>query len=334
MITNLVAKKRSASFGPVSGSADRGAWGLASLILLSVLMIASAGAATYALPPAGEGLVGQAFYVKSRHEDTLLDIARRHGLGIDEIQQANPGVDLWLPGEGADILIPAQHVLPDAPRRGIVLNLAEKRLYYFPKPQGDEPPQVITHPISIGREGWSTPVGSFHIVTKQKDPAWYPPASIRAEHEEKGDPLPTVVPPGPDNPLGQYALRLSARGYLIHGTNKPWGVGMEVSHGCIRMYPENIETLFPVVAKGTPVTIVDQPYKVGWYQGKLYLEVHVEDEEWRRDLLDSALDDAGRGGNAEVDWQAVQAAQLENIGLPRVVGGQRLEAGDHLYMIF
>jgi len=281
----------------------------------------------YRLADPADSVIGRAFYVKSRHEDTLLDIGRHNGLGYDEMKHANPQLDMWVPGEGSDVLVPTLFVLPKAPRRGVVLNLAEKRLYYYP---GD-PQQVATYAISIGREGWDTPQGSFHIVRKDKDPAWYPPASIRKEHAEQGRPLPAVVPAGPDNPLGQHALRLSATGYLIHGTNKPWGLGMEVSHGCIRMYPENIAELFPKVSVKTPVTIVDQPYKVGWLGDELYLEVHRKEGEAAKPLKEVVPAEVAQAPGVTVDWGEVQRAVSENTGLPRLVG-DRSNTGNLLYL--
>jgi L,D-transpeptidase ErfK/SrfK len=287
--------------------------------------------ATYRLADDGDGVIGRAFYVKARHEDTLLDIARQNGLGYDEMKHANPGVDMWVPGDGANVLVPTQYVLPKAPRRGVVLNLAEKRLYYYPPRAGE----VVTYAISIGREGWSTPLGSFHIVRKDLDPAWYPPASIRQEHAADGRPLPRVVPAGPDNPLGRHALRLSAKGYLIHGTNKPWGLGMEVSHGCIRMYPEDIERLFPQVSVKTPVTIVDQPYKVGWRGDDLYLEVHLKDGEGAKPISEIIPPEIAQAAGVSVDWGEVRQAVEENTGLPRIVGGRRGRANwFYLDMIF
>jgi L,D-transpeptidase ErfK/SrfK len=306
------------------------------LLLLGLALIASdwafaAARSTFRLTNEGDSVVGGAFYVKSRHEDTLLDIGRQNGLGYDEMKHANPNVDIWVPGDGTDVLVPNLYVLPNAPRRGIVLNLAEKRLYYYPAETGE----VVTYAISIGREGWSTPLGNFHITRKDLDPAWYPPASIRKEHAEEGRPLPRVVPAGPDNPLGRHALRLSAEGYLIHGTNKPWGLGMEVSHGCIRMYPEDIERLFPEVSVKTPVTIVDQPYKVGWRGNDLYLEVHLK--EGAEAAQPSAVIPASiaEAEGVSVDWGEVQQAMEENTGLPRVVGSRQNTANwFYLDMIF
>lgn len=234
--------------------------GLFALALLLAAAPRSAGAAE---------LVGDLLGVPSRHVviegETLVDLARRYDLGFVELVAANPGVDPWIPPVGADLVLPTAHLLPDAPRRGLVINLAELRLYYF-----DPAGPVATFPIGIGSEGWETPVGQTRIVRKRAKPTWTPPASIRAERPH----LPAYIPPGPNNPLGDFALDLGWPGYLIHGTNKPDGVGRRVSHGCIRLYPEDISWLFAHVPEGTPVTVVDQPVKVGWSGGALYLEVH------------------------------------------------------------
>ncbi len=264
-------------------------------------------------------IVGRLYKVLASEEDTLIDIARRYGLGYKEIRAANPGVDPWLPRAGTAVLLPTRFVLPDAPREGIVLNLAAMRLFHYPPPAAGEPRLVITHPIAIGREDWPTPQGRTEVVAKVKDPSWNVPASIRAEHAAQGDPLPAVVPPGPDNPLGRYALRLGLPGYLIHGTNKPAGIGMRVTHGCVQLYPEDIESLFPEVAVGTPVRIVDQPVLAGWDRDELYLEAHpalAEDENSsaRIKLLDKVLEEAlARGRTAYIDRG--RAARLLETGL-------------------
>jgi len=250
-----------------------------TLLVLGALSALTVKAETFILPPADVDLVGEIRIVYATHEDTLLDIARRHSLGHDEIIQANPGVDRWLPGAGTPVVLPTRYILPDTPRQGMVLNVPEMRLYYYPKPKSGEKPVVITHPVSIGRMDWNTPLGKTSVVAKQKDPAWYPPASIKAEHAAQGDILPDVVPGGPDNPLGRYALRLGIPGYLIHSTNKPYGIGMRVTHGCVRLYPEDIERLFPQVPVGTPVYIINQPVKAGWLAGTLFLESHPPLEE-------------------------------------------------------
>lgn len=296
------------------------------IVLAGALCALPAQATTFRLQNPNDGVVGEAFYLKTRHEDTLLDVARHNNLGYDDMKYANQRVDMWVPGDGSEVLIPTMFVLPSAPRNGIVLNLAEKRLYYYPS--SDE---VTTYAISIGREGWNTPLGNFHISRKVKDPTWTPPASIRAEHAEKGDILPAVVPAGPDNPLGQYALRLSAESYLIHGTNKPWGLGMQVSHGCIRMYPEGIADLFPKVSVKTPVTIVSQPFKTGWLGDDLYLEVHATDEDLAKPLSEVVPPALADAEGVSVDWEEVRRAVSENTGLPHLVGG-RQKPGNWLYL--
>ena len=234
----------------------------------------AARAEVFPLPPEGDDVIGSVAVIESVAEDTFVDIARRHGLGYTELRRANPDVDPWLPGAGTRIVLPTRFVLPDAPRRGVVLNLPEYRLYYYPPAVDGKPRTVHTYPISIGRMDWETPLGSTRVTAKAERPTWYPPASIRAEHAADGDPLPGVVPPGPDNPLGDHALRLGLPGYLIHGTNRPAGVGMRVTHGCIRMFPEDIAVLFGMLPVGTPVNIVNQPIKFGWEQGELFVEAH------------------------------------------------------------
>ena len=233
---------------------------------------------------APDEVLGRLQVVRARHEDTFPDLARRYNLGYDELRLANSTVDPWVPGEGTSVLLPTQFILPDTPRQGVVLNLAAMRLFYFPDTGQSEVPRVLTHPVGIGRLEWPTPTGSTAVVSKARDPVWYVPRSIRREHAAAGDPLPSQVPPGPDNPLGEYVLQLGMPGYLIHGTNKPYGVGMRVSHGCVRLYPEDIEPLFRMVPIGTPVHIVNQPYLAGWLAGTLYLEAHEpmagDEREW------------------------------------------------------
>jgi L,D-transpeptidase ErfK/SrfK len=253
-----------------------------SLLVLSGLIgVPSAQAAEFWMAE-GDEVFGEVQVIEARHEDTFVALARTYNVGYEELRQANPGIDEWLPGEGTLITIPSHYVLPRAPQRGIVVNVAELRMYYFPAESGPLPEgvapgsrRVITHPISIGRMDWSTPLGVTTITGKVANPSWYPPQSIRDEHAARNDILPRVVPPGPDNPLGNHAMRLGLPGYLIHGTNKPSGVGMRVTHGCVRMFPEDIEALYRTVPVGTAVNIVNQPVKIGWTaDGTLYLEAH------------------------------------------------------------
>lgn len=278
----------------------------------------------------GSDLVGAIGTVRVTYEDTLTDIARRTGLGYEDMLRANPGVDPWLPGEDAEVVLPTRYVLPAAFRQGLVVNLPEYRLYYFTSIEGQ--PAVATFPISIGRMDWETPLGRHRIVSKQARPTWYPPESIRAEHAADGDILPRAIPPGPQNPLGDYAMRLSQSGYLIHGTNKPVGIGMQVTHGCIRMYPEDIAWLFPVIPVGAAVQIVNEPYKFGWSGDGLYLEVHphLEGDE-RADADGSGMTEvmqqyvrATANRPAQVDWALVEEAYRAKLGIPVRVGSLAL----------
>jgi L,D-transpeptidase ErfK/SrfK len=247
-----------------------------------------------------QAVIGEPQIVYTREENTFSDLAREYGLGYDEIVAANPDIDPWLPGDGTAVLLPTQYVLPDVSRRGLILNIASKRLFYFPEVADGVPIQVLTYPIGIGRVGWETPLGDTTVVAKARDPSWYVPASVRRERAEMGSPLPAVVPPGPDNPLGHFVLKLDMPGYLIHGTNQPYGVGMRVSHGCIRLYPENIEPLYGMVGIGEAVTIINEPYLAGWRDGELYFESHapLEDdvitpEERMQELFDRARNTSG-----------------------------------------
>jgi len=255
----------------------------------------------------------------TREEDTLLDIAKDRDLGYVEIRAANPGIDPWLPGAGRTVILPSQHVLPDAPRRGIVINLAELRLYYYPL-HGE--PQ--TFPIGIGGEGKETPVGRTVVADKRAHPVWIP---TKSEHEENPD-LPASVGPGPDNPMGDYALYLGWKGYAMHGTNKPYSIGRRDSHGCIRLFPDDIAWLYRAVAPQTPVAVVDQPAKVGWIDDELYLEVHptqadadaLEAEGAPRSTEAIDADDLvvkAAGGDApRLDWYTIHLAETRRDGIP------------------
>lgn len=275
-------------------------------------------------------LLGEPQVLFARYENTFAKIAREYNVGYDALRRANPGVDDWLPGEGTPVYLPTSSIVPAAPRQGILINLPAMRLYYFEDRGVDERNErelaITMHPIGIGREGWATPTGEATVTEKVVDPAWYPPASVRKDHAERGDPLPAIVPPGPDNPLGRHAMALSMPGYLIHGTNRPAGVGLRVSAGCIRLYPEDIEALFERVPRGTPVRIVDEPVLAGWRDGELYLEVHQPLEEDERDLheeatrvIAAALERAGRAG-VELDAAAIARVVEERRGMPFPIG--------------
>jgi L,D-transpeptidase ErfK/SrfK len=282
-----------------------------------------AGARTFEL---NGDLVGELVLGSSLRADTLSDLARAYDQGYLEMRWANPKIDPWLPGEETEILIPSYYILPEAPQQGIVVNVPEMRLYYYMPGNDNEPPRVATHPISIGRQQWTTPHGATKIVQKVKDPNWYPPESIREEHAAEGDPLPEVVPAGPDNPLGAYKMRLGLPGYLIHGTNKPYGIGMRVTHGCVRMYPKDVEQIFNSVKVGTSVHIVNQPYKVGIARDQIYLEVHphlVEDRDIFRDQFSYVVEliaAKSSGYEVQLNWTALQGVIRDKSGVPTSVG--------------
>jgi L,D-transpeptidase ErfK/SrfK len=292
--------------------------------LLLAALAAPALAATYPLPPPGESLVGELGSKQTAEEDTLVDVARRERLGYEELVLANPGVDRWLPGEGTTVLLPTRFILPDAPREGIVVNLAEFRLYYYPKPKRGAPAVVETYAVSAGRDDWQTPQAARTRISRRlENPAWYPPRTIREEHARDGRPLPAVVPPGPDNPLGPLALKLAIPGgYFIHGTSKPFGIGMKVTHGCLRLYPDDMQQLFRAVPEGTPVRVLNQPYKFAWRGGLLYVEAHPEATEGAppqaayerlREHLAEAL---RQRPDYEPDWAWAESIALQPRGVP------------------
>jgi L,D-transpeptidase ErfK/SrfK len=299
----------------------------------------------FTIDPAGSEVVGYVQRTIIGKEDTLPDIARRFDVGYEEMLLANPGVDPWLPGAGREVLVPTRFVLPVAPHEGVVVNVAAMRIFYYPPHKKGEPQEVFTHPIGIGKVGWKTPEGTTKIVGRQKDPVWVVPKSVRDEHAEDGEVLPVKVPAGPDNPLGQYAFRLGWPSYLIHGTNKPYGVGMRSSHGCMRLYPEDIAVFFDTIPIGTKVTIVNQPYLFGWRDGTLYLQAYavLEDvapaagrvtpdraaaADWSRDhkrllgnLLNPKLRKRIADHDKEIDWQRVGDLAHAPRGIPVPVTG-------------
>ncbi len=278
-------------------------------------------------PVSAHTVFGSLRFYQAQKGDTFLDIARYYDLGINELEDANPGIDPWLPPPGKPILLPTQWVLPDVEYKGIVVNIPEMRLYYF-RSAGPNATVVTTYPVGLGRDDWKTPVGKFTVQEKTVNPVWVPPQSIKEEHRRDGRPLPDFIPGGhPDNPLGKYRLRLSMQLYSIHGTNIPWGVGMQVSHGCVRLYPEDIEHLFPLVPVGTPGEFVYQPVKAGVRDGRVYLEVH-------KDIYDHtvALHREARrvleklGLAALADPEKVKEVVLRQNGVPEDVTLERAEA--------
>ncbi len=286
------------------------------------------------LVEAGSDIVGYVQKTIVGRDDTLPDIARRFDVGYEEMVSANPGVDPWLPGVGKEVVVPTQFILPAAPREGVVVNLAAMRIFYYPPHKKGEPQVVFTHPIGIGTVGWKTPEGTARIVSRQKDPVWVVPKSIREEHAKDGDILPAQVPAGPDNPLGAYEFRLDWPSYLIHGTNKPYGVGMRSSHGCIRLYPEDIAVLFDMIPIGTRVTVVNQPYLFGWRDGTLYLQAYgvMEDDsrDWSKNrkvllakLLSPKLQKKIAAHDKDIDWQRVGDLAHSPRAIPvPITGGQ------------
>lgn len=276
----------------------------------------------FILDSADQQIVGELQVIEARYEDTFVDIARSYTLGYDELVEANPGVDPWLPGAGVRIVLPTRFVLPDAPRDGIVINLASKRLFWYPAPVEDGPQEVVTFPIGIGQFDTPTPEGTTTVVSKARDPVWIVPRSILAEYAAEGTPLPPQVPPGPDNPLGRYMLGLGLTSYLIHGTNRPAGVGMRVSHGCVRLFPENIEFLFDNVEVGVPVYIVNQPFLVAWDEGRLWFESHAKEAANRRDryAVIAALFDEAMGDRKyrfdDIDLHRAGEVAAEGMGIP------------------
>jgi L,D-transpeptidase ErfK/SrfK len=274
-----------------------------------------------------QDVVGVVQVVTATRDDTLTDIARRFNVGYEEIVRANPKVDPWLPGEGREIVVPSQFILPDAPRTGLVINIAAMRIFYYPPVRRGERPVVLTHPIGIGKVGWRTPEGVTKIVRRQQDPTWRVPVSVRKEHHENGEDLDPVIGPGPDNPLGKYAFYLQWPSYLIHGTNKPAGVGLRSSHGCIRLYPEDIAQLFAMVPLGTQVRVVNQPFVFGWRDGQLYMQpldvLEDDTRDWAkapRKLLSKSLaatlQQQLKAHRTQVDWTLVSALARAPRGVP------------------
>ncbi len=265
----------------------------------------------------GEDVIGRLAIIRLEEGDTLPDIARHFSLGIHAISAANPGVDVWVPEAGERVILPLRFILPDAPRNGIVVNLAAMRLFRY-KEDGTSL-WVTTYPIGVGTSERPTPTGTMHVARKAVRPTWHVPASIAREHRMKGDILPAAVPPGPENPLGEYALYLSKSGYLIHGTNKPASIGLSATNGCLRLYPENVKVLFEDTPVDTPVLIVHQPYLLGQRNGVLYLEAHSPLEEsgaleWEK--LHETLRAIEKKAGRRMDWKTVQEVKTAVRGIP------------------
>jgi L,D-transpeptidase ErfK/SrfK len=298
----------------------------ASALLVAAASVAPAAhGATFLLPVDGSTIVGRVQVVTDIGGNTLLDIARRYGLGYDEIVAANPGMSVWLPPRDGRIVVPTQFVLPQKPWVGIVVNVAQRRLFYFPQPQTGEAPRVLTYPLGVAREGWPTPLGRTAIVAKYRDPAWRVPESIHDERRREGEPeLPAWVAPGADNPLGMHALQTGFRSILIHATNRPWGIGLPVTHGCLRLYPEDAAELFAAVRIGTPVRIVNERFVVGVRAGGVFMASFEaaageteQDALWQAaSAVDRVLAEARSKRVLEVDWSRVREAALGRHVIP------------------
>jgi L,D-transpeptidase ErfK/SrfK len=305
---------------------------LFTLLFCASCLAATSQAETFQLASDSSSIIGELRETRSRHEDTLIDIAREFNLGYDQIVKANPSTNRWIPGDGSRILLPSKYLLPDAPRNGVVVNIAELRLYYFLPAQKGQLGSVVTFPVSIGRMDWKTPLGDTVVVRKDKDPAWYPPKSIKEEHARDGDPLPDMIPGGhPENPLGGFALRLGIPGYLIHGVDerKANGIGMRVTHGCMRMYPEDVARLFEIVPVKTRVTLVNQPIKVAQEGDKVYLQVvtplHEDGKDGGDQLpLGESLTFIRSKIGADFEINEEKAARVieRGDGIPVVIGGR------------
>jgi L,D-transpeptidase ErfK/SrfK len=265
----------------------------------------------------GDDVIGRMAVIRLEKGDTLPDIARHFSLGINAISAANPGVDVWVPEAGERILLPLRFILPDAPREGIVVNLATMRLFQF---KGDGKSLVVsTYPVGVGTKERPTPAGQMYVERKAIRPTWHVPASIAEDHRKKGDPLPAKVPPGPQNPLGEYALYLSKSSYLMHGTNKPASIGLNATNGCLRLYPENVKLLYNDTPVNTPVVIVNQPYLIGQRNGVLYMEAHKPLEDSgaiELEKIHAKLRDIEKKSARTLDWKKIKEVQAEARGIP------------------
>ena len=297
-----------------------------------ILPLSLAHAEILELPENGDSMVGKSYDITTHYGETILILAQVHQIGYHELLSANPEVHTWMPGEGSRVHIPRRYILPGETRTGIILNLAELRLYYF-EDRPDKRTRVRTYPVSAGRIDWVTPVGPTRVVDRLENPTWYPPESVIQEHLEIGEELDRVVPPGEDNPLGRYALKLDADGYFIHGTNRDQGIGMRVTHGCIRLRSRDIAELIYRVPVGTPVQIVSMPIKVGLLNGGVYLEVHPRPlEEFpmpvknpvltETDILQplAALEEQLPAGDYVIHWDQVMEVSRRRTGVPERVG--------------
>lgn len=261
------------------------------------------------LPPAGSNVVGQLQFGKIQPGDTLSSFARRYDVGFFELAEANPEVNPDKPLVDSLLIVPTQFILPPVPLKGIVINLATMRLYYFPKGKN----YFYTYPVGIGKQSWNSPEGQWHIIQKRKNPIWHVPDSIYTYRLKHGDPVPHNVPAGPHNPLGYYAMRLSNPTFLIHGTDDPTSVGRRSSAGCIHLYPEDIKALFSMTKLNTPVRIINQPYIIGWQKNNIVLTAHLPLIEERKQLSDYAMDVKALTNSLSVNPALINASKAAEI---------------------
>jgi L,D-transpeptidase ErfK/SrfK len=287
----------------------------------------SSQAATFTLPADGSTIIGHVRVVTDIGKNTLFDIARHYDLGYKEIVAANPGVSVWVPDQHQKIVVPTEFILPLKPWVGIVINVPQRRLYFFPKPKKGEAPQVITFPLGIFRPGWPTPLGLTRIIAKYRDPSWIVPKSIQEEHRKEGESqYPSYFPPGPDNPMGMLAMQTGFPEIFIHGTSEPWGVGMRTSHGCFHLYPEDAAQLFSALPVGTPVRIINDPYVVGMRGGQLYMAAFkpIDDYPTKESPLTRAVaavtrflpDKPDAPGRPALDWERVLSVAQDERPVP------------------
>jgi L,D-transpeptidase ErfK/SrfK len=295
-------------------------WMLA-ISTLGLLTCSSVTALTYDMTP-GSDVVGDNQFTNALPGEDLGDIARRFGIGTYEMIEANPGVEFYMPQKAEKIVVPTRTILPPGPRKGLVINLAEMRIYYF-HPGGTK---VSAYPIGIGKDGWDTPIGTNRIIRKRKDPIWVPPDSIRENYESNGKDLPQQVPAGPENPLGPYALTTGFENIVIHGTPWPKGVGVRSSHGCIRMKNADVTELYQMVEVNTPVRIIHQAIKIGKVGDNLFLEAHVPvdetDYQETFSIQDQLQEVMNRYNNEKVSvrWDIVDELKSKNLGYPEPFG--------------
>ncbi len=289
-------------------------------IALVLLYTTGTHALTFSLPSQETNIVGEVHTVFIEPGESLQTVARRNDMGYEELVRANQHINPYKPRAWSKVIIPSSFILPDTKREGIIINLPELRLYYYPKDSGI----VMTFPIGVGRQGWLTPTATTKVIEKKVDPEWFVPESIQDHMAEKGVFLPDIVEAGPNNPLGEYAMKLRLPGYLIHGTNRPNSVGKRSSSGCIRMLPEDVEQLFQVVSVGEKVQIINQPYKAGWHRGDLYLESHKPfwdqmPNKRKYDSLRSVVSNANVNRNITVDWGSARMIHDNFTGYPQLI---------------